>query len=105
MIQAFAALRAWLESKNIDPGAFKVVLLSDSRNVDRAALAFSCEMEGRLNRPGLEPIREGHIYGISFSIERVPSRREQLAADLDDACAVDVSAVSINRDTKDWWKT
>jgi hypothetical protein len=105
MIQVFAALRAWLESKNIEPSAFKVVLLSDFRNVDRAALALGHEMEGKLNRPGFQQIKEGHIYGIPFSIEPMPSWREQLAADLDDACAIDVSAVGINREPKDWWKS
>ncbi len=43
--------------------------------------------------------------GYPQACRRLPSWREELAARLDDACAVDVSGSGINREPVSWWKT
>jgi hypothetical protein len=105
MIRAFQELYAWLNRNGIEPRAFKVVVLADPMTTDRIAIALGFDAEAQSFMPGKREIREGQICGLSFSIEPIPSWREKLAADLDEACAIDVSATGINRGPHDWWKT
>lgn len=49
------------------------------------------------------------IVAVKEAIEMVRikpiSWREEAAARLDDACAIDTSATDINREPKPWWRT
>lgn len=73
MIQASAALRNWLQENNIDPTSVRITLSADPITADRIGRAIGKMKADMMPLPTDEvSIREGHIYGIPFSITDKP---------------------------------
>ena len=72
MIKAFQSLHYWLHSNNIQPRGFKIVIQADPTTASHMAAVFGREMDAiHMEPPTGEPIWEGQICGVPFSIEPV----------------------------------
>lgn len=74
MIRAAQELHAWLNRNGLNPADFKIVLYSDSKNAQWAADVLGRELDAVSVRPNGQPVSEGQIYGIPFSIEPFPRK-------------------------------
>lgn len=70
MLEAIIVLSKWLKEQNINPADVKIILSTDSITADRLANAIGRIRTELSNIHTMnEPVHNGTIYGIIFSVE------------------------------------